>query len=60
MQRKNIFSHPIWFLIGSFIFGFGGVRYSLSGDRTGAIIYLVAALFFLLGFLGQVLLGKKK
>lgn len=59
-KLRKIFSHPIWFLIGGFIFTLGGVRYSLKGDKVGAIIYLITALFFLIGFIGQIIFNKPK
>lgn len=59
-KLKRIFSHPVWFLIGSFLFAVGGTRYSLKGDKIGAIIYLVTALFFLIGFIGQSMFNKRR
>ncbi len=60
MKIRKIFAHPVWFLIGSLIFGIGGVRFLLREDSTGAVIYLIAAVLFLIGFLGQVLFNKRK
>jgi len=63
-MRKNkirkICASPFWFLIGSIIFIIGGIRFLLIEDSTGGIIYLSAALLFLIGFIGQIKFNKRR
>ena len=56
--RKMLVS-KIWFLVVSIIFAIGVVRFLLSGDTIGAIIYLVTALLFLIGFVGRIKFNGK-
>jgi len=49
----------IWFLVGTILFIFSGIRY-LNADYTlVAILYFIVAFVFLLGFLLRIGQGKK-
>lgn len=49
----------IWFLVGTILFIFSGVRY-LNADYTLiSILYFVVALVFLLGFILRIVQDKK-
>ncbi len=50
----------IWLLIGMIIFSGAGVLYSLKGDKIGAMIDFGIAFFFLIGFIVQVVMGKRQ
>jgi hypothetical protein len=56
---KKILASKFWFLIASLIFTLGGIRFLLREDKTGAIIYFIGALLFLIGFIAQAKFNKK-
>lgn len=56
---RKLFSSPVWFLIGAVIFEAGAVRYFIKEDFTGGVIYAIAGILFLLGFIGQKMVNKR-
>ena len=50
----------IWLLIGTILFSVVGIIYFLNGDKAGAIVEFGVALLFLIGFIVQIVRGKKK
>ena len=60
MNIRKICASPLWFLFGCLMFLAGGIRFLLIDDLNGAIIYLAAAVFFLIGFIGQLKFNKKR
>ncbi len=60
MTLKQILASKLWFLLGFIIFLMGGIRYYLNKDTVGAIIYFIASLFFLMGYIGQAKYNKPK
>ncbi len=60
MTLRKLFASSIWFLIGAVIFLIAGIRYVVMADTVGAIINFLVALFFLIGYLGQLKFNKPK
>jgi len=60
MMWRKIFSSNLWFLLGAILFLIAGVRYVINYDVIGAIINFLVALFFLIGYIGQVKFNKPK
>ncbi len=56
---KEACSWSGWFLIGAILCLIGGVRYLLQNDDIGTLIYLLAALLFTIGYIGQAKFNKK-
>ena len=60
MTFRKLFASSIWFLIGAAIFLLAGIRYVINADTIGAIIHFVIALFFFIGYIGQLKHNKPK
>jgi NhaP-type Na+/H+ or K+/H+ antiporter len=59
MEMKKIFQSEIWFLAASVIFLFAGFRFYLKEDFTGALIFIIVGILFLINFIGRYISKNK-
>ena len=59
-KLRKICASNIWFLIGTVLFLISGIRSVFQQDDTGAVISFLAALLFLIGYIGRVEMTKSK
>ncbi|MCX6749477.1 MAG: hypothetical protein NTW17_01890 [Candidatus Pacearchaeota archaeon] len=60
MKIKEVCASSYWFLIGAILFIIASVRYYAIKDITGAILNIIIALFFFIGYKVQIKFNKPK